>query len=426
MMSVRRRGKLVLRGLVRGRKAALLAVPMWLAAVASAWAQAPAVGAKSAVLVDVGTGQVLYQVAAHERRPVASTTKIMTALIALESAHLDDWVVVSADATQVEPSVLDLKPGEQVRLQDLLAGLLLKSANDAAVAIAEHVSGSVEKFSERMNERARELGARDTHFVNPHGLYDPNHYSSAYDLALITREALKHPRFRELVGTKAAEVFRPYTVGTETVENHNRLLWETDYVDGVKTGYVSKAGQCIVASATKDEWQLLAVLLDSPDKYGEALQLLNYGFSTFQRKVYARKGDVLDRVPVERGRSRQVEAVCAEALAGVTGPGMPDGGRLELKRKRLVAPVAKGAAVGEAQLVVGGKVVARSPLVASAPVPVSWLAVCWAWGWRTLAALAALAVTVRVSAKGIKAYRRRRSRFPPQVRGVDPGRPSAP
>jgi len=415
MMSVGRRGGL-----------ALLAVSVWLAAGVSARAAAPAIEAKSAVLVDVASGQVLYQRSAHERRPVASTTKIMTALIALESARLDEWVVVSPDAPQVEPSVLDLKPGEQVRLDDLLAGLLLKSANDAAVAIAEHVSGSVGKFSQRMNERARELGARDTHFVNPHGLYDPNHYSSAYDLALITREALKHPRFRELVATKATEVFRPYTVGTETVENHNRLLWETNYVDGVKTGYVSKAGQCIVASATKDRWQLLAVLLDSPDKYGEALQLLDYGFSTFQRKVYARQGDVLDRVPVERGRSRQVEAVCAEALAGVTGPGMPGGGRVELKDKRLVAPVAKGAPVGEAQLVVGGKVVARSPLVAGRSVPVSWLVVCWWWAWKAVVAVAALAVTVRVSAKAIKAHRRRRSRFPPKVRGADPGRPSAP
>ena len=395
---------------------ALLALGLWLTGAGmGALAQAPAIQAKSAVLVDVASGQVLHAKAAHERRPMASTTKIMTALVTLESARLDDWVTVSANAPQVEPSVLNLKPGEQVRLDDLLAALLLKSANDAAVAIAEHVSGSVEGFAEQMNKRARELGARDTHFVNPHGLHDPAHYSSAYDLALITREALSQPRFRELVGMKAAEVFRPHTVGAEVVENHNRLLWHADDVDGVKTGYVSAAGQCIVASATRDGWQLVAVLLDSPDKYGEALQLLDYGFSTFAPKVYAKQGDVLDRIPVERGRSSHVSGVCTAALSGVTGPGLPEEARLEVDRKRLTAPVARGAEVGEARLVAEGEVVARASLVAGEAVPVARLVVFWWWAWRVGAAVAVMAVMVRVSAKAIKAHRRRGRRLPPQV-----------
>jgi D-alanyl-D-alanine carboxypeptidase (penicillin-binding protein 5/6) len=159
----------------------------------------------------------------------------------------------------------------------------------------------------------------------------------------------------------------------------------------------------------------VAVLLDSPDKYGEALQLLDYGPSAFERKVYAKKGDVLDRIPVQHGRKRQVAAVCADTLSGVAGLGPSEDTRLELDRKRLTAPVARGAVVGEAHLVAGGEVVARSPLVAREAVPVSRLVVCWWWTWRVGIALAVMAVMVRVSAKAIKAHRRGRPRLPPQV-----------
>jgi D-alanyl-D-alanine carboxypeptidase (penicillin-binding protein 5/6) len=376
----------------------------------------------------------------HARRPVASTTKIMTALVALESAatprsgvapslrstsRLDDWVTVSEDATKVEPSSLALKPGERVRLDDLLTALLLKSANDAAIAIAEHVSGSVPAFAERMNARARELGATDTHFVNPHGLFDPDHYSSAYDLGLMAREALKYPRFRELVAAKAAEVFRPDIASAETVENHNKLLWRADYVDGVKTGWVSQSGQCIVASATKDGWQLIAVLLDSPDRYGEALALLDYGFTAFQRKVYAASGDVVARAEVSRGRQRTVPAVCSQTLAAVSGPGLPEAARLEVKTKRMMAPVAVRAPVGEARLVVAGKVVGRSPLLAGEAVAVSRPVVLGVWALRVIVLLALAAITVRTSARIVKAHRRRGRGLAPQGRGPDPRRPSA-
>ncbi len=393
-----------------------LAAALWLLLTAAiAPAARPVVDAKSAVLVDAATGVMLYGKAPHQRRPVASTTKIMTALIALESSSPDDWVTVSKNATRVEPSILDLKPGERVRMNDLLTALLLKSANDAAVAIAEHVSGSVKTFADKMNARARELGARDTHFVNPHGLNEPGHYSSAYDLALITREALKYPLFRELVGKKAAEVFRPDTVGEEVVSNHNKLLWRSDYVDGVKTGYVAAAGPCIVASATKNGWQLVAVVLDSPQRYDDALALLNWGFTTFQRKTYAEQGEAVDRVRVRRGRKAVVGAVCKNTLAAVVGPGIEDDYRLDLREKSLEAPVKKGAVVGEARLMSGEKVLLSSPLIAAEAVPLSRVVVAWWWGWRMALGLAAMAVMVRTSAKIIKANRRRRRRLPPQV-----------
>jgi D-alanyl-D-alanine carboxypeptidase (penicillin-binding protein 5/6) len=388
------------------------------------------VQAKSAVLMDAATGVVLYGKDMHARRPIASTTKIMTALVTLESAarrgspiHLDDWVTVSENATKVEPSSLALKPGERMQLNDLLAALLLKSANDAAIAIAEHVGGNVPAFAGLMNARAQELGATDTHFVNPHGLFDADHHSSAYDLGLITREALKYARFRELVATKAAEVFRPDTASAETVENHNKLLWRSGYVDGVKTGWVSQSGQCIVASATRNGWQLIAVLLDSPDKYGEALALLDYGFAAFQRKVFAEKGDVVARAGVSRGRQRSVPAVCSQALATVIGPGLTEEARLEVTTKRLVAPVAMRAPVGEARLVVAGRVVSESPLLAGHAIAVSRPVVVGVWALRVLALLALAAVTVRTGAKIVKARRRGGRSLPPQGRGSDPRRP---
>jgi len=415
--------------------------------------------------MDGATGVVLYRRDMHARRPVASTTKIMTALVALEeaearsvrgsgrgrprptggrtqrggpgSAGLDEWATVSEKATQVEPSSLALKPGERMRLNDLLAALLLKSANDAAIVIAEHVSSrerageappysaSVSAFAARMNARARELGARDTHFTNPHGLSEPDHYSSAYDLGLMTREALRHPRFRELVATKAAEVFRPDVAGGETVENHNKLLWRADYVDGVKTGWVSQSGQCIVASATKDGWQLIAVLLDSPDKYDEALALLDYGFGTFRRRILAEKGDVVARAQVRRGRKRTVPAVCSEMLAAVTGPGLLDAGRLEVKTLPMTAPVPRGAPVGEARLIVGGQVVGASPLLAGEAVAVSRPVLFALWALRAAAFLALAAITVRTSAKLVKARRRRGRGVSAQGRRPDPRRPGA-
>jgi D-alanyl-D-alanine carboxypeptidase (penicillin-binding protein 5/6) len=271
----------------------------------------------------------------------------------------------------------------------------------------------VEEFAKLMNERARQVGAKDTHFVNPHGLYHPDHYSSAYDLALITQEALKHTRFRELVGMKAAEVSRPDLASREQVTNHNKLLWRESYVDGVKTGWVRRSGPCVVASGTKDGWQLIAVVLDSPDRYEDALSLLEYGFSTFRLKVYAREGDAVGQARVRRGRSRTLPAVCTKTLASVLGPGMPPEGRLTVKLDELKAPVAKGAKVGRVELEVAGKVADSCALVAGEAVEVSKLTMALVWGLRVLGLVALAAVTVRTGAKIIKARRRRWHSFPP-------------
>ena len=383
--------------------------------VLPALAKPPTVEAAAAVLMDAETGTVLFGNQMHDSRPVASTTKIMTALLVLENCDLDDDVIVGPAALEVTGSALYLQPGDVMQTDDLLTALLLKSANDSAVVLAEHVSGSVSGFADRMNERAQELGATDTHFVNPHGLHHPDHYSSAYDLALITREALKHPRFRELVGTRNARILLPSDpAGERTLRNHNKLLQRAAFVDGVKTGYVKQSGQCLVASATEDDWQLIAVVLDSPDTYAESLRILEYGFTNFRRQVFAQSGDTLGRAPVRDGTKPTVPAICQDALVAVTGADLPDEPKLEVTLLGpLLAPIAQGDTVGQVRLVAGSSILAEAPLLAGEAVPRAVLRIIAVWSLRGLVILLLALLLVRHYAKAVKAHRSRGLRLPP-------------
>jgi len=376
-------------------------------------AGAPDIQAAGAVLVDADTGMVLFGKAIDEPRPMASTTKVMTALLALEHSSLDEEVVVGDVVKSVTGSNVGLKPGDVVTMDDLLKSLLLASGNDAAAVIAEHIAGSIEGFADLMNARAAELGAQHTHFVNPHGLYDPDHYASAYDLALITREAFTYPRFRELVGSKVADVSLPSAPENPVqLINHNKLLWRSDYVNGVKTGFVSQSGHCLIAGGVKDDWQLIAVVLDSPDMYGEAQALLDYGFDRFTHCVYAKRGDAVGRAPIRGGRRSYVPAVCQRTLAAITGPGVGEDYRLEVTLDTLKAPVAPGERAGEARLVAGGEVLSTSLLVSAEGVPRSRLLVFFVWLLRIAILLVLVGLVIRTYAKALKAHRRRRSRLP--------------
>lgn len=378
-------------------------------------AEPPTVEAAAAVLMDAETGTVLLGHQMHDSRPVASTTKVMTALLALENCDLDDSVVVGPAALEVTGSALYLQPGDAMRADDLLTAVLLKSANDAAVVLAEHISGSVPSFADRMNERARELGATDTHFVNPHGLHHPDHYSSAYDLALITREALKHPRFAELVATRRARILLPSDPsGARTLRNHNKLLQRAAFVDGVKTGYVKESGHCLVASATEDGRQLIAVVLDSPDTYAESLRLLEYGLASFNRQVFAQPGDALGRAPVRDGIRPTVPAICQDALVAVTGSDLPHEPKLEVTLLGpLPAPIAQGDTVGQVRLVAGSNILAEAPLLAGEAVPRAVLRIIAVWSLRGLVILLLLLLLVRHYAKAVQARRSRWLRLPP-------------
>lgn len=234
--------------------------------------------APAAVVIDGASGEVLYDQNAHQPRAPASLTKIATALVTLRRADLDALVDVTIDgaalARETDSTVMGLEPGQQMSVRDLLYGLLLPSGNDAALALAEYIAGEPLAFADLMNEEAASLGLSETHFANPHGLDDPAHYTSAYDIAILGRELMAWPELAEIAGTR---VYWPTWDGPR-IWNGNRLLGAYTGVTGVKTGYTDEAGQTIVAAAERDGVQLVAAVLGSSDVYGDAVKLLDWGF----------------------------------------------------------------------------------------------------------------------------------------------------
>lgn len=234
----------------------------------------------AAILVDANTGRVLWEKGAHERRQVASTTKIMTALLALRKLRPHDIVQVDKSVPRVPLVREGLRTGEQVETWKLMYALLLYSGNDDALALAIAAGGSKWQFVREMNDEAKTLGLRDTHFVSPSGVVDVDNYSSAWDLAALTRVAMRNPRFRSIVRTRVKHVPWEAPTFSKIYLNNNRLLGTYPGANGVKTGYTHKAGPCLVASAKRGGVSLIAVVLDSNDMYTDAKRLLNFGFKT--------------------------------------------------------------------------------------------------------------------------------------------------
>lgn len=249
--------------------------------------------ADCACIMNVATGEVVFSKNIEERRAMASTTKIMTAVIAIESGNMDDVVTVSAGAANQEGSSMYIEAGMEVYLRDLVYGLMLCSGNDAAVSIAEHISGSVEDFADLMNKKAKELGANDTHFVNPSGLYDDQHYTTAGDLAVIARYAMQIPEFRDVV---SCTHYKAQPLNTKTAlefNNHNKLLKKYEGATGIKTGYTKKAGRCLVSSAMRDDMEFIAVTLNAPDDWKNHAEMLDYAFSHYYPKKVISKGSII-------------------------------------------------------------------------------------------------------------------------------------
>jgi serine-type D-Ala-D-Ala carboxypeptidase (penicillin-binding protein 5/6) len=243
------------------------------------------ISAQSAVLMEQHSGRVLFEKDAHTKRRIASITKIMTAILAIESGKMDDTVTVSERAVHTEGSSIYLKEGEKIKLRDLVYGTMLRSGNDAAVAIAEHVGGSLEGFVFLMNQKAAEIGMRNTHFANPHGLDDSeNHYSTAYDMALLMQYAMKNKEFRKISGTK---VYRaPAAPGEDwdrVWRNKNKLLTKLyEYCTGGKTGYTKRAKRTLVTTASKGGMNLIAVTLNAPDDWNDHIAMYEYGFDHYK------------------------------------------------------------------------------------------------------------------------------------------------
>lgn len=262
----------------------------------------PEINARSAIVIDAESGRVLFEKNAYIKRPMASTTKVMTAIIALENCDLNEVVTVSRNAALVNGSTINLTTGEKLTMRELMYGLLLRSGNDAAIAIAEHIGGSVDGFAKMMNDKAREIGAYNTKFTTPHGLDEEGHYSTAYDMALITRYALKNPVFNDIVGTRSIQV------GKRTMNNTNEMLWGYEGADGVKTGYTGKAGRCLITSATRNGRRYISVVLfcDSRDQRAlSSKKILDYAFERYFPQTLI-KSEYIGYVPVIRGNEKQL------------------------------------------------------------------------------------------------------------------------
>ncbi|THF78474.1 D-alanyl-D-alanine carboxypeptidase [Cohnella fermenti] len=253
--------------------------------------------AAASALMDVTSGRLLSQENGDRELRIASLTKIMTAIVAIENDRLDDVVTVSVRAAGKEGSSLYLKAGEKIKLEDLLYGLMLRSGNDAATAIAEHVGGSLEGFVYLMNRKADELGMKHSRFGNPSGLDQDGHYSSANDLARLTSYALRNETFRTIVGTKVKTAPNPNENWDYKWANKNKMLFQYDGADGVKTGYTKKALRCLVSSATRNGQQLVAVTLNDRDDWLDHRRLLDHGFAKYPLQTIVRKGEAVAGYP---------------------------------------------------------------------------------------------------------------------------------
>ena len=332
----------------------------------------PKVKALGAVLMEAESGRVLWEKNAEAPLPNASTTKIMTCLIALESGMLDDTVTVSPNAASKPETRMGLSAGEKIKLRDLLYPMMLESANDAAVAVAEHIAGSEEEFCDMMDERAIEIGATDTDFETANGLDRDGHHSTAMDMARITAYALENEDFREIISAPSATVKSDRR--TYTVANKDRLLKEYDGAIGVKTGFTGLAGQCFVGAAKRDGMTLISVVLGSgwgssgkERKWIDTKNLLNYGFENFELYTLAEAGDFTSEVSVKGAYKDDVET---EISKKVVIP-LTVEERMGIKTKinvpmEINAPIEKGQTVGELSfLSADGEILAKTDIIAA-------------------------------------------------------------
>ena len=317
--------------------------------------------ATSAILMDADSGRILYEQNADAKMLIASTTKILTALIAIESCGLSETVTVSRNAAGTEGSAMYLTAGEQLTLETLLYGVMLCSGNDAAVAVAEHVAGSCEKFAARMNERAEELGMEHSSFANPNGLDDENHYSTARDMALLACAALENETLMRIAST------RSITIGGRTMTNHNKQLSRQAGCLGLKTGYTRAAGRTLVSCAEQNGQRLVAVTLQDGNDWADHQSLYEYGFSAYPQFVCGRKGQQVCDASVAGGIRSRVPLVAAVTVSWPLGQGERVETAIRLDRP-LTAPLTAGESVGEAVFTVNGREVGRTQLLAGADV----------------------------------------------------------
>lgn len=319
--------------------------------------------ASAYALIEANSGLVIKKNNMDSRLPMASTTKTMTALVVIENCELDTVVTVSDEAVGVEGSSMYLKHGEQISVRDLLYGLMLCSGNDAAVALAIHVGGNVERFVAMMNARAESMGLADTHFVTPNGLHDQNHYTTAYELAKIGTEAMKNEVFREIVSTK----YHSTTTGTveRTMKNKNSLLWNYEGAVGIKTGYTMAAGRCLLFAAERNGLLLVGAVLNCKPMFEAAEQMLDYGFANYAMCTVVQKGNRIARCFVPDGQ-KSILALTAKSdiiIPVLKGTEMSIEVRVDLNRG-VSAPIIAGDCMGTARFYSSGELIGETELIA--------------------------------------------------------------
>lgn len=315
----------------------------------------------SYILMDEESGRILLEREAYKKMSMASTTKIMTALIAIENGNLEDKVVIDSESAGVEGSSIYLQAGEIVSLKDLLYGLMLRSGNDSSLAIAKHIGGSEADFLTMMNEKAKLIKAVNTNFANPHGLSHTDHYSTAYDLALITKEAFKNQIFREIFATKT------YIANREKNNyfvNKNKTLWEYKWGDGGKTGYTMQSGRCLVSSAKKNGMRLIAVSLNARNWFKDNYKLFDYGFDNFTPYVIYDKNQFIKKINIVNGKE-DLNVVTKKGLIYPLQENEKDKIKLKLNLKENVkAPVKEGSTLGTIEAYLDGVLINRSEVLA--------------------------------------------------------------
>jgi D-alanyl-D-alanine carboxypeptidase (penicillin-binding protein 5/6) len=346
----------------------------------------PEVFAKSAIVIEASTGKILYEKNSQERRYPASTTKIMTLLVALEAGNLSDIVTTSGRAANTEGSSLSLVAGEQLSLLNMLYGMMLVSGNDATVAVAEHIAGSVENYAQLMTNKAHEIGAWNTNFTNSSGLPDPRHYTTAADLAKIAAYGYSNPNFVKIVGTSYINMPWPGKGHDRSIINENKLLWQYDGCNGVKTGYTDAAGRCLVSGANRNGIQLIVVVLDSERMWEDSIKLLDYGFSLLKPQLLIAKGELVETVGINNGT---IDAIPLVANSNMVAPVSFDDRDQFITKLivpgRIEAPVQKGQKVGEVKTYYNNREISSVALIAAESAPrKSLFALLWSTLWEMI------------------------------------------
>jgi len=385
-------------------------------ALKSALGAKPSVNAACAVLMDPVTGKVLYSKNAHIRRPMASTTKIMTAILLIENCGMNEMVTASKKACETPFTSIHLVPGEKITVRDLLYGMMIRSANDAAVAAAEHIAGSTGKFAAMMNKKAREIGCKDTHFITPNGLYAKGHYSSAYDLCLIAGYAMRYPIFNEVVNT------RKYALSSRTKNRKDLVVFSRskfmkDYygADGIKSGYVKQAGYCYVGSATRDGWRVVSAVLKSNNAGNDTVAMMNYAFANFMPVSITKASEICAKAQIKGGAQKSVGLVTRKDF-GIVVP--KTGAKITTKVAvdPCEAPIARGEKLGRLTAYVNGHEAGSIDLRAARGMTISTTRKVWSFTKTSGIILACLVVGGKYGAAITKNSRRRRRRVTASLR----------